>query len=95
MGFNKGEWSEIYTFLYLLENPDIKIVNNEFKEKLFQTYQDYLNRINILVTGSNGQLEKLRNIYYLIFLQIGEFYYLKFYLKKLLQVLLILLICKV
>lgn len=28
MGFNKGEWSEIYTFLYLLENPD-KIVNNE------------------------------------------------------------------
>ena len=29
MGFNKGEWSEIYTFLYLLENPDIKIVNNE------------------------------------------------------------------
>ncbi len=37
-------------------NDEYKIVNNEFKEKLFQTYQDYLNRINILVTGSNGQL---------------------------------------
>lgn len=25
--FNRGEWSEIYTVLYLLANPTIKIVN--------------------------------------------------------------------
>ncbi len=28
MALNKGEWSEIYTILYLLLNPDINIVND-------------------------------------------------------------------
>ncbi|MCH9740601.1 MAG: HpaII family restriction endonuclease [Epsilonproteobacteria bacterium] len=31
MGFNKGEWSELYTFLYLLTNPNIEIVDEHLK----------------------------------------------------------------
>jgi len=31
MGFNKGEWSELYTFLYLLLNPNLVIVNEDLK----------------------------------------------------------------
>jgi len=30
MGFNKGEWSELYCFLYLIENPKLKIVDKDF-----------------------------------------------------------------
>ena len=31
MGFNKGEWTELYTFLYLLENPNLVIVNENLE----------------------------------------------------------------
>lgn len=31
MGFNKGEWSELYTFLYLLENPNLVIVDQNLQ----------------------------------------------------------------
>ena len=31
MGFNKGEWSELYTFLYLLENPNLVIVDENLQ----------------------------------------------------------------
>jgi len=31
MGFNKGEWSELYTFLYLLEKPNLLIVDENLK----------------------------------------------------------------
>ncbi len=31
MGFNKGEWSELYTFLYLLENPELVIVDENLQ----------------------------------------------------------------
>ncbi len=31
MGFNKGEWSELYTFLYLLEKPMLSIVNEKLE----------------------------------------------------------------
>lgn len=31
MGFNKGEWSELYTFLHLFENPDLVIVNENLE----------------------------------------------------------------
>ncbi|KIM03282.1 MAG: hypothetical protein KN64_12675 [Sulfurovum sp. AS07-7] len=31
MGFNKGEWSELYTFLYLLENSDLVIVDENLQ----------------------------------------------------------------
>ncbi len=27
MGFNKGEWSELYTILYLMEKPNLIIVD--------------------------------------------------------------------
>ena len=29
MGLNKGEWSELYAILYLLENRNLKIVDSE------------------------------------------------------------------
>jgi len=32
MGFNKGEWSELYTFLYLLLNPNLVIVDENLKK---------------------------------------------------------------
>jgi len=31
MGFNKGEWSELYTFLHLLENPNLVIVDENLE----------------------------------------------------------------
>ncbi len=31
MGFNKGEWSELYTFLYLLEQPNLIIVDENLE----------------------------------------------------------------
>lgn len=31
MGFNKGEWSELYTFLYLLENPNLVVVDENLE----------------------------------------------------------------
>jgi len=31
MGFNKGEWSELYSFLYLLENPNLIIVDENLQ----------------------------------------------------------------
>ncbi|AFL69082.1 HpaII family restriction endonuclease [Sulfurospirillum barnesii] len=39
MGFNKGEWSELYTFLYLLENSNLVIVDENLQvinNKLFK-----------------------------------------------------------
>lgn len=32
MGFNKGEWSELYTFLYLMDNPNLMLVNENLEE---------------------------------------------------------------
>ena len=46
----------INEFKINIMNENYFIENNEFKQKLFKTYQDYLNRVNILVTGSNGQV---------------------------------------
>ena len=31
MGFNKGEWSELYTFLYLMEKPNLVIVDENLE----------------------------------------------------------------
>ncbi|MBN2824571.1 MAG: HpaII family restriction endonuclease [Campylobacterales bacterium] len=42
MGFNKGEWSELYTFLYLLLNPNLAIVDEHLKvvdNSLFQVVE--------------------------------------------------------
>ncbi len=33
MGFNKGEWSELYTFLYLMDNPNLIIVDENLQVK--------------------------------------------------------------
>ncbi len=39
MGFNKGEWSELYAFLYLMDNPKLVIVDENLepmKEEVFK-----------------------------------------------------------
>jgi len=33
MGFNKGEWSELYTFLYLIDNPNLIVVDENLQAK--------------------------------------------------------------
>ena len=46
MGFNKGEWSELYSFLYLLENPNLVIVDENLKtieSNLFKMIEIILN----------------------------------------------------
>lgn len=39
MGFNKGEWSELYTFLYLMDNPNLVVVNENLEQKNNTTFQ--------------------------------------------------------
>ena len=39
MGFNKGEWSELYTFLYLIDNPNLVIVDENLQQKNDSTFQ--------------------------------------------------------
>jgi len=39
MGFNRGEWSELYTFLYLLINPNLDIVDENLKSINTTTFQ--------------------------------------------------------
>ncbi len=61
MGFNKGEWSELYTFLYLLENSNLVIVDenleiiekNLFKlleiilaDKKYKTEEKYITKLS-------------------------------------------------
>ena len=39
MKLNKGEWSELYTILYLILNPNLKIVNQNLEildENIFE-----------------------------------------------------------
>lgn len=39
MKLNKGEWSELYTILYLILNPNLKIVNQDLEildENIFE-----------------------------------------------------------
>lgn len=46
MGFNKGEWSELYGFLYLLEHPNLVIVDdqlNVLESDLFQIVEMFIN----------------------------------------------------
>ncbi len=47
MGFNKGEWSELYSFLYLLEEPKLVIVDENLKiieENLFEVVEIVLGK---------------------------------------------------
>jgi DNA (cytosine-5)-methyltransferase 1 len=39
MGFNKGEWSELYTFLYLIDNPNLVVVDEKLQQKNNTTFQ--------------------------------------------------------
>lgn len=65
MGFNKGEWSELYTFLYLLENPNLVIVDENLQvinSTLFKileiilTDKEYkIQAQNIIKLFNNGQ----------------------------------------
>jgi hypothetical protein len=40
MGFNKGEWSELYTFLYLIDNPNLVVVDENLEQKNNTTFLD-------------------------------------------------------
>ena len=47
MGFNKGEWSELYTFLYLMDNPNLIIVDENLtviEENLFRVLEIILGK---------------------------------------------------
>lgn len=67
MGFNKGEWSELYTFLYLLENPDLVIVDENLQvidSTLFKILEIILTdkrykiqAQNIIKLFNNGQIK--------------------------------------
>ena len=49
MGFNKGEWSELYTFLHLLEQPNLLIVDEKLEiieESLFKVVEIILGKKN-------------------------------------------------
>jgi len=39
MGFNKGEWSELYTFLYLIANPNLVVVDENLQQKNNTTFK--------------------------------------------------------
>lgn len=39
MGFNKGEWSELYSFLYLIDNPNLVIVDENLQPKNDKTFK--------------------------------------------------------
>jgi DNA (cytosine-5)-methyltransferase 1 len=39
MGFNKGEWSELYTFLYLIDNPNLVVVDENLQQKSDTTFK--------------------------------------------------------
>jgi len=39
MGFNKGEWSELYTFLYLIDNPSLIVVDENLQQKNNTTFK--------------------------------------------------------
>jgi DNA (cytosine-5)-methyltransferase 1 len=66
MGFNKGEWSELYTFLYLMDNPNLVIVDEKLRKKnstIFkilefilanQTKYQLFNSNKIIKISSNG-----------------------------------------
>jgi DNA (cytosine-5)-methyltransferase 1 len=39
MGFNKGEWSELYTFLYLIDNPNLIVVDENLQQQNNTTFK--------------------------------------------------------
>jgi len=56
MGFNKGEWSEIYTFLYLLENPNIRIIDSELNcinEQIFKIIEILIDKIKYKIDANS------------------------------------------
>jgi len=74
MGFNKGEWSELYSFLYLLENPNLLIVNENLEViegGLFEVIEIFLNGttykidINRIIKASIDGLVKEYDLKYI------------------------------
>ena len=74
MGFNKGEWSELYTFLYLLLNPHLAIVdeklkvieNNQFQiVKIISSDNRYKIKDDMVIKISNNGLTKEYNLSYI------------------------------
>ena len=74
MRFNKGEWSELYTFLYLMENPNLNIVDEKLKvvdENTFKILEIILNENSykihddVVIKTLNNNLVKKYNITYI------------------------------
>jgi len=62
MGFNKGEWSELYSFLYLLENPNLIIVDENLQiieENLFKILEIIIDNNNYKI--DNTKIIKISN----------------------------------
>ena len=57
MGFNKGEWSELYTFLHLFENPDLVIVNENLEARSHNIF-----RILEIIVSEKKYLIEAQNI---------------------------------
>jgi hypothetical protein len=54
MGFNKGEWSELYAFLYLLKNNDLVIVD----ENLVPIHDDIFKILEIILNDKKFKIEE-------------------------------------
>jgi hypothetical protein len=60
IGFNKGEWSELYTLLYLLLNPNLVIVDDNLKvldNSVFQVIEIILRDKSYKI--DNGRVKKI------------------------------------
>ena len=58
MGFNKGEWSELYTFLALLAQPDLQIVDENLQtinQRTFEIQEIYIaNKSSYRIKGDRN-----------------------------------------
>ncbi|MDQ7083496.1 MAG: HpaII family restriction endonuclease [Sulfurovum sp.] len=75
MGFNKGEWSELYTFLSLLVEPSLAIVDENLQvinQNTFEIQEIYvanksiykIDENNILKISANRLTNTLANLYF-------------------------------
>ena len=58
MQFNRGEWSELYALLELLDNQDLNIVDDELNLIDNNTFKV----LGLYVQNSNNEMEEVANI---------------------------------
>ena len=71
MQFNRGEWSELYALLELLDNQDLKIVNDDLEIIDDNTFKvNEISKDNIIVITQNANIKYIhirkanQNFYY-------------------------------